>query len=210
VLLRTDRLLHSSAIPVLVLAVPVSVGAFWALMQLDPLFRGAIAGWRTPGFLAAMEWVTLFGQGWVLGAIGLAVALIGHRLGRRELLRAGLVAVPALVASGLLARVVKILVGRPRPGVVDEGLAHWGPSLAAGYNSFPSGHATAAFTLAAVLAAASPSWRLVLYSLAVLIAFSRVAVDAHFVSDVVAGGLLGWVAGRVASCVAAPRESHGA
>jgi undecaprenyl-diphosphatase len=209
VLLRTDRRLHSSAIPLLILAVPVSVGAFWALSLLDPLFRGAIAGWRTPGFLAVMEWVTLFGQGWVLGAIGLAVALIGRRLGRRDLFRAGLVAIPALMASGLLSRVVKILVGRPRPGVVDQGLAHWGPSLAAGYNSFPSGHATAAFTLAAVLAAASPSWRPALYGLAVLIAFSRVAVDAHFVSDVVAGGLLGWVAGRVASRVAAPRESHG-
>lgn len=208
-LLRTDRLLRSSAIPVLVLAVPVSAGVFWALMSLDPLFRGAIAGWRTPGVRAAMEWVTLFGQGWVLGAIGLAVALIAHRLGRHELVRAGLVAVPALMVSGLLARVVKILVGRPRPGVVDQGLAHWGPSLAAGYNSFPSGHATAAFTLAAVLATAAPSWRPALYGLAALIAFSRVAVDAHFVSDVVAGGLLGWAAGRVASRVAAPRESHG-
>jgi undecaprenyl-diphosphatase len=209
VLLRIDRLRHSSAIPILVLAVPVSVGAFWALISIDPLFRGAIAGWRTPGFRAVMECVTLFGQGWVLGAIGLAVALIGRRLGRRDLFRAGLVAIPALMASGLLSRVVKILVGRPRPGVVDQGLAHWGPSLAAGYNSFPSGHATAAFTLAAVLASASPSWRPALYGLAALIAFSRVAVDAHFVSDVVAGGLLGWAAGRVAARVAAPRESHG-
>jgi membrane-associated phospholipid phosphatase len=209
VLLRIDRLRHSSAIPILVLAVPVSVGAFWALISLDPLFRGAIAGWLTPGVRAAMEWVTLFGQGWVLGAIGLAVALIGRRLGRRDLFRAGLVAIPALMASGLLSRVVKILVGRPRPGVVDQGLAHWGPSLAAGYNSFPSGHATAAFTLAAVLASASPSGRQALYGLAALIAFSRVAVDAHFVSDVVAGGLLGWAAGRVAARVAAPRESHG-
>lgn len=195
---------------------PVSAGAFWALIQLDPLFRGAIAGWRTPGFRAVMEWVTLFGQGWVLGAIGLAVALIGHRLGRRKLLRAGLVAVPALIASGLLARVVKILVSRPRPGVVDQDPAHWGPSLAAAYNSFPSGHATAAFTLAAVLAAASPSWRPALYGLAALIALSRVVVDAHFVSDVVAGGLLGWAVGRLASRMAArrrpaaPRESHGA
>jgi membrane-associated phospholipid phosphatase len=216
VLIRTDRLPRSSTIPILVLAAFVSVGAFWALMQLDPLFREMIAGWRTPGFRAAMEWGTGFGQGWVLGAIGLAVALIGRRLGRLELSRAGLVAVPALIASGLLARAVKILIGRPRPGMVDQGLAHWGPSLAAGYNSFPSGHATSAFTLAAVLAAAAPSWRPALYGLAALVAFSRVAVDAHFVSDVVAGGLLGWAVGRLAMRLAArrrptavPRESHG-
>jgi len=140
VLLRTDRLLHSSAIPVLVLAVPVSVGAFWALMSLDPLFRGAIAGWRTPGFRAAMEWVTLFGQGWVLGAIGLAVALIGRRLGRRDLFRAGLVAVPALVASELVGAGVLVGsgVGEGVPGptvTVGAGVKVGGRGVAVGISS---------------------------------------------------------------------------
>jgi len=34
------------------------------------------------------------------------------------------------------------------------------------------------------------------------IALSRVAVDAHWVSDVVAGGLLGWATGRLAMVAA--------
>jgi undecaprenyl-diphosphatase len=174
-------------------------------MRLDPLFREAIAPWRTSGFRDVMEWVTLFGQGWVLGAVGLAVALIGRRFGRRDLVRAGLVAVPALIASGVAARVLKILVGRPRPGFAGDGWAEWAPSLAASHNSFPSGHATSAFTLAAVLAAAAPSGRVWFYGLATVIAFSRVAVDAHFVSDAVGGGLLGWVTGRFAMTLAAQR-----
>jgi len=42
----------------------------------------------------------------------------------------------------------------------------------------------------------------VYYVVAGVIALSRVVVDAHFVSDVVAGGLLGWATGRLALMVA--------
>ena len=111
-------------------------------------------------------------------------------------------AVPALLASGLFSRVIKIIVARPRPNAAAGALASWWPSLDAAYNSFPSGHATSAFTLAAILAVAAPSGRWAFYVVAGVIAFSRVAVDAHFVSDVVAGGLLGWATGRLALIVA--------
>lgn len=176
--------------------------AFWVLFRLDPLFREAIAPWRTPPVWAVMEWVTTFGEGWLLGVGALAMALIAHRLGRSDLVRAGLVAVPALIASGLLSRVIKILVARPRPSAAAGALDSWWPSLDAAYNSFPSGHATSAFTLAAILAVVAPSGWWLFYVVAGVIAFSRVAVDAHFVSDVVAGGLLGWATGRIAMAVA--------
>jgi membrane-associated phospholipid phosphatase len=125
-----------------------------------------------------------------------------HRPGRSNLVRAGLVAVPALIVSGLFSRVIKIFVARPRPSAAAGALDSWWPSLDAAYNSFPSGHATSAFTLAAVLAVAAPSGRWLFYVLAGVIAFSRVAVDAHFVSDVVGGGLVGWATGRLAMIVA--------
>lgn len=149
-----------------------------------------------------MEWVTLFGQGWVLGVGALAMALIAYRLGRADLVRAGLVAIPALIVSGLVSRVIKIIVARPRPTAAAGALDSWWPSLDAAYNSFPSGHATSAFTLAAILALTAPSGRWLFYVVAGVIAFSRVVVDAHFVSDVVAGGLLGWATGRLAMIVA--------
>lgn len=172
------------------------------MTRLDPLFREAIAPWRTSAVRAVMEWVTLFGQGWVLGAAALGVAFLASRLGRPELIRAGLVAVPALIVSGLLSRVIKILVARPRPSAAAGALDSWWPSFAAAYNSFPSGHATSAFTVAAVFALVAPSGRWWLYLAAGVIACSRVAVDAHYVSDVVAGGLLGWATGRLAMVVA--------
>jgi undecaprenyl-diphosphatase len=171
------------------------------LVQLDPLFREAIAPWRTPTMRAVMGWITTFGQGWVLGVAALVIALVAHSMGRRELMQAGIAAVPALIASGLFSRVIKILVARPRPRALPEAVDSWWPSMASAYHSFPSGHATSAFTLAAVLAVVQPSNRWVFYALAGLIAFSRVALDAHFVSDVVAGGLLGWATGRAAMVV---------
>jgi membrane-associated phospholipid phosphatase len=136
----------------------------------------------------------------------LVMAWGASRAGRRDLVRAGLVAVPALIASGLIARVFKIVIGRPRPSTVVESLGHWAPSFSSAFNSFPSGHAASAFTLAAVLAAVLPSWRGALYASAGVIAFSRVGVDAHFLSDVVGGGLLGWATGRLAMGIAERRR----
>jgi undecaprenyl-diphosphatase len=64
-------------------------------------------------------------------------------------------------------------------------------------SSFPSGHATAAFTAASVLAHTGQGdvfW----YAIAAVVASSRVYVRMHHASDVVAGAALGLVLGRVA------------
>ncbi|MBM3674132.1 MAG: phosphatase PAP2 family protein [Actinobacteria bacterium] len=65
-------------------------------------------------------------------------------------------------------------------------------------SSFPSGHATAAFTAAVILARTGPggpAW----YGLAAVVASSRVYVRMHHASDVLAGAALGLVMGRIAA-----------
>jgi undecaprenyl-diphosphatase len=57
-------------------------------------------------------------------------------------------------------------------------------------SSFPSGHASAAFTAAGVLSQGDPLWP-VYYGLAVVVASSRVYVKMHHASDVLAGAALG-------------------
>ena len=63
-------------------------------------------------------------------------------------------------------------------------------------SSFPSGHATAAFTAATLLADDDPAWPLY-YAIAVVVATSRAYVRIHHASDVVGGVAIGLVLGRL-------------
>lgn len=107
----------------------------------------------------------------------------------REILEAGFL-------SHLLDKwVLKPAFGRERPFESDgETRFHFGSS----HDSFPSGHATEAFSVASVIAMRSKSWVLptVAYTAATLVAFDRVNDRVHFASDVVAGAVLGTAIGR--------------
>jgi undecaprenyl-diphosphatase len=65
-------------------------------------------------------------------------------------------------------------------------------------NSFPSGHSAAAFCSLTYLALHRPGYRFLAFTLAALIAYSRVYVGMHFPSDCVAGALLG-ILGAIAA-----------
>ncbi|MFI5338168.1 MAG: phosphatase PAP2 family protein, partial [Opitutales bacterium] len=64
--------------------------------------------------------------------------------------------------------------------------------------SFPSGHAAQAFAVATVIAEHYPHWwwQGVCYGSAALVGYARIEQNAHFASDVVAGGILGWAVAR--------------
>ncbi len=105
-------------------------------------------------------------------------------------------AVQALVLGTVLVNLaLKPVIGRQRPYVTDgETVFHpfsWDAS-------FPSGHATEAFALASVLSMHSEGWVVptVAYTLASLVAVSRVQQSMHFTSDVFAGAVLGASIGR--------------
>jgi undecaprenyl-diphosphatase len=67
--------------------------------------------------------------------------------------------------------------------------------------SFPSGHAASSVAGAVTLSQLWPAGRVVLWSLATLVALSRIYVSVHYPLDVLGGALLGlacaWVAHRV-------------
>jgi len=64
-------------------------------------------------------------------------------------------------------------------------------------SSFPSGHASSAFTAAGILSRGDPLWP-VYYGIAAVVASSRVYVKMHHASDVLAGAALGVGLGAVA------------
>jgi undecaprenyl-diphosphatase len=103
------------------------------------------------------------------------------------------------VESALVNGPVKWFVGRERPRSPGERPL---PLRTPRTSSFPSGHATSAFCAAALLSDGDPGWRPLYYGLALVVAWSRVYVEIHHASDVVAGmaagALLGSLGRRIA------------
>jgi len=87
---------------------------------------------------------------------------------------------------------IKQLVGRPRPFAQQHVILRVNVYDLISKGSFPSGHATNAFMVAAFFGTCIKRKRIVLYGIACLIALSRVYIGVHFPSDVLMGGFLGW------------------
>jgi undecaprenyl-diphosphatase len=138
-----------------------------------------IAGHRVSFLDPVFRWLTYLGSD---GAIWLALAAVVALTSRRWSVLAWVAL--ADLAGQIVTDLIKFTVRRHRPGVhalVKEPHSH----------SFPSGHAASSFACAVVLSAYAPRWRLPLYVLAVLIAFSRAYVGVHYPLDVFVGLLLG-------------------
>lgn len=121
----------------------------------------------------------------------------------------GIVLLVALAAVGILNEVLlKWLVARPRPFIIDTTIELLVPPPS-GY-SFPSGHTGTAFAAATVLGFSplARGWKIGAWILALLLAFSRMYLQVHFPTDVLAGAILGVIYGVVCVkiCVAIARK----
>jgi membrane-associated phospholipid phosphatase len=110
----------------------------------------------------------------------------------------------AMVTATAVSSVLKVTVGRSRPFMSNDGDSdEFRLSRSSNFQSFPSGHTTAAFALAAALTSESDTWwphhhRLVgtaLYGAATLVGLSRIYDDKHWASDVAAGAAIGTFSG---------------
>lgn len=181
------------------------VVAFAAIKLFDPLMRGRpdiVDGSFADRLLTAL---TSFGEGVEIlvgsGVLVIASAAIDPAaLSKR--LRARLVQVAtsfgfvfaSVAVSGLLASLIKNLYGRARPErLVGDAVFEIHDALfSAKWAAFPSGHATTAGATAAVLALFFPRWRGPIVAAGVGVALTRIALGAHFPSDVAAGFAFGF------------------
>jgi membrane-associated phospholipid phosphatase len=94
------------------------------------------------------------------------------------------------------------------PSFIRDGAFGFSPFHGgAGWGAFPAGHETAIATLAACLWALAPRLR-PLCAIAVLaMGVGLLGADYHFLSDVLAGGLLGWMIGLFAARLELPKSS---
>ena len=181
---------------------PILLQNSMALAVANPLAGPdhAVAGWfhahLTRTFVSVLRAFTEFGSGEWIGAILFFVALYFVWKKWWPSLVTLLVAVPG---GMLLNEWVKVLVHRQRP-FIDGPFVDW-----SGY-SFASGHTIGATLLYGQLllvvlpALKARHWRLLsifsAISLVALVGFSRIALGAHFLTDVLAAILFGiiWLA----------------
>ncbi|OGH85063.1 MAG: hypothetical protein A2294_01580 [Candidatus Magasanikbacteria bacterium RIFOXYB2_FULL_38_10] len=99
-----------------------------------------------------------------------------------------------LLASGagsyFLSALVGFGYGRARPFVGFADL-HQLIATSFSHKSFPSSHATIAFALATAVFCFNKPWGILMFVLAILVAWGRVFVGVHYPFDVLAGALLG-------------------
>jgi undecaprenyl-diphosphatase len=110
-----------------------------------------------------------------------------------------------LAESALINQGVKRLTRRTRPTADGPRPHHLRIPTT---SSFPSGHATSAFAAAGLLSRQHPKATPAYYALAAVVATSRVHVQIHHASDVVAGAAIGAGFARLAQRVWPARESR--
>ncbi|MEP7028113.1 MAG: phosphatase PAP2 family protein [Candidatus Eisenbacteria bacterium] len=128
----------------------------------------------------------------------LGAAYVAGRVAHRPGLSASALRIGGgMVTAGVLAGGAKLVAGRWRPYESSSDAGRFSPFSS--HSSFPSGHATIAFSLAAGLDRETrTAWvPLVAYPAAAITAWSRVHERKHWPTDVAAGALLGvWASGR--------------
>ncbi len=213
----TTRLLLAGAgflvavVPVALLAYLVSHG-WQPLHDLDQVTADRLHTWALarPGAVSFLTGVSTVLHPQVLRVVALVVA---GWLALRRQRRLAVWVVVAVLGSGVIDTVLKDVVRRSRPALPHP------VAEASGY-SFPSGHALGTMVVFGVVlllvlpllhrtAARVSAWVVAVVAVA-LVGFSRVALGVHYVSDVLAGWLvgLGWLAVTVAA-FESWRRSHG-
>jgi undecaprenyl-diphosphatase len=158
------------------------------LLELDARLSAHMRVAERPGFLRRLAVILAHsGDSWFWwGALGLLLWL-----GTPFWKSWSQVVLISILGLAVLVLAIKFLVRRKRP----EG--EWGGFYRkTDPHSFPSGHAARAFLLAVLVTGLGPSWlSVILWIWAPLVCLARVAMGVHYISDILAGMLIGILAG---------------
>jgi membrane-associated phospholipid phosphatase len=202
--LRKQRLRTAWGNPArLILGTAFAVAAIVMAMFLIDAAAIAMQRKLTPAMVGVFSVITDFGKAsWVLLPVGLLFLLIATVVSPGPGRISDLVLVSlstrlgfVFLAVGLPSSVTTILkqpIGRARPYWESSGPFDYLPFSGTNfYASLPSGHATVVFALATAVGALYPRLRIPLWTFAAIIALSRLAVSAHYPSDLIAAAIVG-------------------
>lgn len=160
-------------------------------MKIDARLSAGLRVAEKPGLARNLAvFLAHSGDSWFWGIALLIVWLVGTMFWKKW----AIVMVTAISLLAVLVMGLKFLIRRRRP----EG--EWGSIYRnTDPHSFPSGHAARAFLIAVLASGLGPAGAAIaLWIWAPLVSLARVAMGVHYLSDVVAGSLLGAILGAVA------------
>jgi membrane-associated phospholipid phosphatase len=143
-----------------------------------------VDGWaRRSGSTSYTTSGAVIGDGWLQAGGAIATYTIGSLTQHPEATHVGSDLIRAQLLNGVLTTGIKVVADRSRPS--------------GGPHSFPSGHTSASFASAAVLADHF-GWKVGVpaYATAGFVGFTRLRDDKHWLSDVVFGASIGIIAGK--------------
>ncbi len=171
-------------------------GAFF----LDDRVDAALNVTKNPAINNFAWWCSKLGEGQIVGGAGVFAAAFFIFLRRSRIAADIFFVTTASLLIGLAGTIVRVLVGRTRPGLHGpQGVApgfygvwhdgHWIIGKAV-FSAFPSGHASLAVGLAAAAWLVHRGWGTVAMIYALAVMWSRVALQWHHLSDVLASAVL--------------------
>jgi membrane-associated phospholipid phosphatase len=167
--------------------------------EINDTWRDDIQSGTLDDFLDAME---TFGDSQTVIFTAAAGYVLGELVGRDRDQEAALLLAQSFVLSAGLTQGLKFAFRRDRPDDSrDDQYSFFSSDASKTNSSFPSGHATNAFSMAAVLTNVyepdAPWLGWVLYPIATMTSLARVNNERHWASDVFLGGALGYFIGRM-------------
>ena len=170
-------------------------------LDLDSQLSSRLRIAEEPGVLRTVAiWFAHSGDSW-FWLLGLVLYFIFGNDEWRELVFTLII---GIIITALFVLVVKFSVRRRRP----EG--EWGGVYrSTDPHSFPSGHAARCMLIAVLMVTLGPVWLGVLLLIwAPLVSLARVAMGVHYLSDILAGMVIGTLLGWVVLILVAPYTSE--
>lgn len=169
-------------------AAAVAGGTVGLIYGVDQRVRDDVQG--DTGFQQFGDDVRWLGNGPGLAALTGGFALTGWFLDRPKEFETARLLVEASLSGVVFTTLGKYTLGRSRPRH-DRGPRDFDPF--SGSVSMPSGETTSAFIMAGVVTSQYPQWyvQLTAYSLAAAVGAGRIALDAHWTSDLFVSAALG-------------------
>ena len=109
----------------------------------------------------------------------------------------------SVVMAFLVTGVLKFLIGRARPIIFEalDATLYVPGTFEHVFNSMPSGHTAVSFAGLVMMGMLLPRIKWATWTLAIIIAFSRVYVGAHWCGDVILGAFIGMLCADIAKAV---------